>query len=77
MTNDKLNALINSLLNIAESENNPFKYNNTICELLLAENMKNVIVFNHLEKPVVIFNNADGGITVMAAKTKELTEDKE
>ena len=77
MTNDKLNNLTVSLLSMAEVENMPEKYNRTIIELLNAEGVSNVLIYNHLGHPLVIFNNNEGGISVIAAKVKEPIEDKE
>lgn len=70
----KLSSLIAGLLDMAEAANEPNKYNTAIIELLNAEHANNIIVYNHFGRPVVIFLNDAGGITVIAA-TEPVTEE--
>lgn len=67
MNTEKLIGLITSLLTIAETENKPFKYNQVIEELFIAEN-KEFIILDHCDKPVISFINENGGISMVAAK---------
>lgn len=71
----KLSSLIVGLLDMAETANEPNKYNTAIIELLNAEHANNIIVYSHFGRPVVIYQNELGGITVIAA-TEPGTEEK-
>jgi len=64
----KLSSLITGLLDMAETGNEPNKYNTAIIELLNAEHVNNVVVYMHFGRPVVVYQNENGGITVLAAK---------
>ncbi len=70
----KLSSLITGLLDMAETANEPNKYNTAIIELLNAEHVNNIIVYNHFGRPVVIYQNEVGGITVLAAKEPVMEE---
>lgn len=70
----KLSSLIIGLLDMAEAANEPNKYNSAIIELLNAEHVNNVIVYMHFGRPVVIYENETGGITVLGAKEPVMEE---
>ena len=65
MDSKKLNSLIMMLLKIAEEGGNAFKYNQVIIDLLQAENVNNIILKEVNGKVVVVFNNNEGGITLL------------
>lgn len=65
MDSKKLNSLITMLLKIAEDGGNAAKYNQVILDLLQAENVNNIILKEVNGKIVVVFNNNDGGISLI------------
>lgn len=65
MDSKKLNSLITMLLKIAEEGGNASKYNQVILDLLQAENVNNIILKEVNGKIVVVFNNNDGGISLI------------
>lgn len=65
MDSKKLNSLIMMLLKIAEEGGNASKYNQVIVDLLQAENINNIILKEVNGKTVVVFNNNEGGITLL------------
>lgn len=66
MDSKKLNSLITMLLKIAEDGGNVTKYNQVIIDLLQVENANNVILKEVNGKIVVVFNNNEGGITLLS-----------
>lgn len=65
MDSKKLNSLIMMLLKIAEDGGNVTKYNQVIIDLLQVENANNVILKEVNGKIVVVFNNNEGGISLI------------
>lgn len=65
MDSKKLNSLITMLLKIAEDAGNVTKYNQVIIDLLQVENANNVILKEVNGKIVVVFNNNEGGISLI------------
>lgn len=65
MDSKKLNSLITMLLKIAEDGGNVTKYNQVIIDLLQVENANNVILKEVNGKIVVVFNNNEGGISLI------------
>lgn len=65
MDGKKLNSLITMLLKIAEDAGNVTKYNQVIIDLLQVENANNVILKAVNGKIVVVFNNNEGGISLI------------
>lgn len=65
MDSKKLNSLIMMLLKIAEEGGNASKYNQVIIDLLQAESIHNIILKEVNGKTVVVFNNNEGGITLL------------
>lgn len=65
MDSKKLNSLITMLLKIAEEGGNASKYNQVILDLLQAENVNNIILKEVNGKIVVVFNNNEGGISLI------------
>lgn len=65
MDSKKLNSLITMLLKIAEDGGNASKYNQVIIDLLQVENANNVILKEVNGKIVVVFNNNEGGISLI------------
>lgn len=65
MDSKKLNSLITMLLKIAEDAGNVTKYNHVIIDLLQVENANNVILKEVNGKIVVVFNNNEGGISLI------------
>lgn len=65
MESKKLNSLIMMLLKIAEESGNASKYNQVIVDLLQVENIHNIILKEVNGKIVVVFNNNEGGITLL------------
>ncbi len=65
MEEKKLHSLINTLLKIAEETGAASKYNTVIAELLKAEGFANVVIKEHKGSPVIVYTNAEGGITVL------------
>ena len=65
MDSKKLNSLITMLLKIAEDSGNVTKYNQVIIDLLQVENANNVILKEVNGKIVVVFNNNEGGISLI------------
>lgn len=66
MESKKLNSLIMMLLKIAEESGNAAKYNQVIIDLLQVENINNIILKEVNGKIVVVFNNNEGGITLLS-----------
>ena len=65
MDSKKLNSLIMMLLKLAEEGGNASKYNQVIIDLLQAENVNNIILKEVNGKIVVVFNNNEGGISLI------------
>ena len=65
MDSKKLNSLIMMLLKLAEEGGNASKYNQVILDLLQAENVNNIILKEVNGKIVVVFNNNEGGISLI------------
>lgn len=65
MDSKKLNSLIMMLLKIAEENGNASKYNQVIIDLLQAETINKIILKEVNGKIVVVFNNNEGGITLL------------
>lgn len=66
MDSKKLSSLIMMLLKLAEEGGNASKYNQVIVDLLQAENVHNIILKEVNGKTVVVFNNNEGGITLLS-----------
>ncbi len=65
MDSKKLSSLIMMLLKLAEEGGNASKYNQVIIDLLQVENIHNIILKEVNGKIVVVYNNNEGGITLL------------
>lgn len=65
MDSKKLSSLITMLLKLAEEGGNASKYNQVIIDLLQVENIHNIILKEVNGKIVVVYNNNEGGITLL------------
>lgn len=65
MDSKKLSSLIMMLLKLAEEGGNASKYNQVIVDLLQVENVNNIILKEVNGKIVVVYNNNEGGITLL------------
>lgn len=65
MDSKKLSSLIMMLLKLAEEDGNASKYNQVIIDLLQVESIHNIILKEVNGKMVVVYNNNEGGITLL------------